>query len=155
MILPLVGEASARLRMLLNDRPTRRYCQRPCPSRLVLTHESRRTRSRQIYNVRQNEILSESGVASFQTEWKATPLVFKPSKRRSRQSSNRTKMKPTGKGRIGIGERSAKESASAAAEFSVFGGASRSPNKAPLPTTMSVTRRADARHAPDTVAAEL
>ena len=63
-------------------------------------------------------------------------------------------MKPTEKEKFGICQQSANEGASAAAEFAVFGKL-RSPNKAPEPTTMSVTDRADARSAPDAGAAHL
>jgi hypothetical protein len=84
---------------------------------------------------------SESDAARFETQLKTKSPVFE-------------QMKPTGKGRIGIGERSAKESASAAAEFSVFG-ALRSPNQALLPTTMSVTIPAAQEVVPDMVAADL
>ena len=63
-------------------------------------------------------------------------------------------MKPTGKIGKEFGQRSAKESASAATRHSGFEDL-RSPNKALVPTTMVVTRRAGARHAPTTVAAHL
>ena len=63
-------------------------------------------------------------------------------------------MKPTGKERIGIGQLSANEGANATAKFAVFVKL-QSPNKAPEPTTMSVTDRACARSAPATVAAQL
>ena len=63
-------------------------------------------------------------------------------------------MKRTRKAEFEIGQRSANENASAADLHSDFWDL-RSPNQAPLPTSISVTDRADARSAPDMLAAEL
>jgi hypothetical protein len=84
---------------------------------------------------------------------KATSHVFKKEERLSREFPTE-QMKPTGIEKFGIGQQSANEGASAAAEFAVFGKL-RSPNKALEPTTTSVTHPADAGCAPAAVAAHL